>query len=477
MANISVPRTPSPITGERASSDKEPFSPTLHAIGELTPPPSSQMRRPTMKSPPARTQPNPLASPPTTSKTIAGTKPTKLFGEVPNLDSVQNLSEEQLRGVLSEALPALTEARMAAAHAKLQHKLLSIEKSEYIQRAEVEHEMIRREVKVLQEGRPDHGGPASSPRSPQSTAVHLDLALKRCNELQRQNIAYEQKLRKAKKYIMVHDGEVHELKSENKLLRDRIRDNRDHFNAMRSSGTLSINGTPLPEYRTPLHRTPKTPGATQSKLNVDAVGSQDAFNALLKAGQVMSTAANSVPSTPTRASSKKLHHSHMRGSHSMSSLPTTPKRPKEIAHGTPLATPIEHRTPRLIVPTPSAQLTYEDDERHHTSRDSTISASESGNEAYDNDNVEASQASQKATSMLRRERVNAAGRKSIISPPSTQGKLAGQVKKPGYEKSRSTLKRSAESSPYGEGRRRTKKAKLSQSQVGLGIRDWSNPAH
>ena len=432
------------------------------------------------RSPISKQNVNQLASPPSTLKATPALKSSGLFGEVPTLDSVQELSEEQLRSLLSEVLPALTEARMTAAHAKLQHNLLSIENSEYIKRAEVEHEMIRREVKVLQEGRVDRGGPLASPRSPQSTARHLDLALKRCTELQSQTFAYEQRLRKAKKCIATLDGDNFELKQENKLLRDRIKDNRDHLNAMRASGSLSINGTPLMDYRTPLHRTPKTPGTARSTLTVNPVGSQDAFNALLQAGEVMSGEANSVPTTPTRPSAKKLHHSHIRGAHSMSSLPTTPKRAKQVPTGSTLVTPVEKvgRTPRLAVPTPSAQLTYEEEERRRSSRDSTISASESENEVYNDDTVSASQASQKATSMLRRETINAGGRKLTRSPAMTQGKLFGQVKKPGQEKTKFTVKRAAETDPRLEGKRSAKKVKLNaapQSRVGLGIRDLPSP--
>lgn len=403
-----------------------------------------------------------------------------LFGEIPTMDSVQNLKEEELRVVLAEVLPALTEARMTAAHVTLQHNLLSIENNEYIKRVEVEQEMARREVEVLQGGQMDRDGVSASPRSSQSRR-HLDLALKRCNELQIQNVAYQERLGKAKKCIKKLDGDNFELKKENKLLRDRIRDNRAHLDAMRSAGTISINGTPLPDYRTPLHRTPKTPGTARSTLTVNPVGSQDAFNALLQAGEVMSCEANSVPTTPTRRQTKKSHHSHMRGAHSMSSIPTTPNRSRPVTAGKTLVTPMEQvaRTPRLAVPTPSAQLTYEEEERHRSSRDSTISASDSENEAYDNDEVPASQASQQATSMLRRETVSAAARKPAKSPALTQGKLFGQIKKSGYENPKSLQKRPADSTLHSDGKRSAKKARVGGSahrRVGLGIDDWTSPA-
>ena len=492
MPEISVPRTPSPrlssllgsksnMAAEHMINDNALTSPSSQMIGELTPPPSSQIRKLAAKSPQTKPQANPLASPPTTLKPTPSIKSGGLFGEVPSVESIHDLNEEQLRGLLLEVLPALTEARMSAAHAKLQHNLLSIENSEYIQRAEVEHEMIRREVRVLQEGRKDHGGPSASPRSPHSTTRHLDLALKRCTEVQSQNYIYEQRLRKAKKCIATLDGDNFELKLENKRLRDRIKANRDHMNAMRASGTLSINGTPLTEFRTPVQRTPRTPGTARSTLTVHPGGSEAAFNALVQAGEVMSGEANSVPSTPTRSGTKKLHHSHIRGAHSMSSLPTTPNRSKHVTAASTLTTPAEQqsRTPHLIVPTPSAQLMYEEEERRRSSRDSTISASENEGEAYDDDTVPASQASQKATSMLRRETVSAASQKSTHPPALTQGKLLGQVKKVGTEKARSISKRAAETASFGDGKKSVKKAKLSdapQSRVGLGIRDLPNPA-
>ena len=68
------------------------------------------------------------------------------------MESVEKMDEAQLRSLVSELLPALGEARVTAAHSKLQHSLLSIETEESAKRAEVEHEATRREVQVLQEG-------------------------------------------------------------------------------------------------------------------------------------------------------------------------------------------------------------------------------------------------------------------------------------------------------------------------------------
>ncbi|KAL8669440.1 MAG: hypothetical protein Q9168_005965, partial [Polycauliona sp. 1 TL-2023] len=49
----------------------------------------------------------------------------RLYGEVPTMQAVEKMPEDQVRTLVTELLPALSEARMSAAHSKLQHNLLS----------------------------------------------------------------------------------------------------------------------------------------------------------------------------------------------------------------------------------------------------------------------------------------------------------------------------------------------------------------
>ena len=484
---MSIPRTPSPKPTSAALPDfntameerANPSSPPQH-VGELTPPPSTQVRKPMAKSPQPSQKPNLLASPPATLKATPYLKPSSLFGEVPTVDSVQNLNEEQLRGLVSELLPALTEARMSAAHSRLQHHLLTIETAEFTKRAEVEHDLTRREVQVLQEGQA-HLGPSASPRSPQSLSRrHLDLALKRCNELQTQNTILEQRLIRAKKAITKLDEKNFELGEDVQRLRQRIKQNREHLNEMRSSGTISLNGTPLTEYRTPLYRTPRTPATARSTHAPASHGTQDAFDALVIASEVMSGEANSVPSTPSRTSAKKLQHGHIRGAHSLSSLPSTPNRSRPITANSNTVTPVSRAERDLLLglSAPNTQLTYNEAERHHSSRDSTISASDNEGDAYDDYNVPASQASQTAASILRRDNTSVTERYEKDAVPK-QAKLYGRVTKPANRKTGSTHKRAADGTAYDEAPRSTKRAKMggsSQEKVGLGIRSWQDPA-
>lgn len=505
MSAISTPQTPTPesevpsedtpqlpvVDGNSSQgTDLQYSSPPPHTTSDLTPPPSSQIPAPASK--PVRadsfSKRDPLlVSPPETLKSGPSMYSAGLFGEIPTADSVRDFNEEQLRSLVAELLPALGEARMSAAHAKLQYSLLSIENSESIKRAEVEHEMTRREVQVLQEcNQINRGGKgyAMSPCSPQSsTQRRLDLALKHCRELQADNAVLERRLQQAKKLIMQLDGKNAELMEDAHLLRQRIKQNRDHIDAMRSSGAISINGTPATDFTSPLHKcTPRTPKSSRTTLSAkNHVGSQDPFDALLFAGQVLNAETNSVPSTPSRARSKKLHSTHIRGAHSLSSLPATPSRSRPITADSAHFSPVD----RLAVETrtsfsaPTTQRSY-NDEHHREDRDSTISASDIEEEPFTDYDVPASQASQRAASMLRRPSTQnedgapAPGHKGIAKGLK-QAEIYGQLRKAEIEKHGHFKKRGNDANAYEAIVRSNKKSKMGEvftEKVGLGIATW-----
>ncbi|KAL8739371.1 MAG: hypothetical protein Q9190_007833, partial [Brigantiaea leucoxantha] len=423
MSDMSVPRTPSP---EAAMRQREPTPPSMSgdvedsntidsqyrstpppASVDLTPPPSSQIpKQSTKSSHMSNKRDHSLASPPPTLRTAPPISSGRLFGELPTVESVQELNNDKLRTLVAELLPALTEARMTAAHAKLQHNLLSMESAESAKRAEVEHEMTRREVQVLQEASPiSRGGFGNSLglHSPQaSTQRHLEFALKHCRELQTELGLLERRFHQAKKFIRDLSGKNEDLKEINQLLRQRIRENRDHLDTLRSSGAISVNGTPITDFGTPIHSkfTPRTPGSARSAHPMNSHGrGQDPFDALIFAGEVLNNEANSVPSTPTPYKVRKPQSHHIRGAHSLSSLPSTPNRSRPMtAADNPLLTP---NPPRPLQPRGSISaapgthhLPHPTESRHREDRDSTISASE--DEGVDSfvDYVPASQASQ-----------------------------------------------------------------------------------
>ncbi|MCJ1256556.1 hypothetical protein MMC24_004378 [Lignoscripta atroalba] len=498
MSHIAVPKTPTPdpvVYLSRATStpvskgtevndsqdeDLRYRSPPPLSGSDLTPPPSSQVPKQSAKAVhPDLVHHALLASPPATLKVL----PLSLTGPaskaVPNIDQLGELSEHQLRGLVSELLPALSEARMAAAHAKLQHNLLTIESAEAAKRAAVEHEMTRREVEVLQAGHLLHRGPAiayNGPMSPQeATQRHLDFAVKRCRDLKAEIVLLERRLKQAKTVIKHIDGKNSQLVEDNQLLRERIKQNRDNIDAMRSSGALSVNGTPRTTSNTPSHR------STSRISSGNRIDGQDPFDALLFAGQVLNAEINSVPATPTYPRQMKLHPGHIRGAHSLSSLQTTPNRRRPSTADNTLHTPILRNTQNARVSfsvTNTQPLPRQD--RRREDRDSTISASDHEEEAYTDDDVPASQASRVATSMLRRySGVQPQGTVHAAQfEPFVQSKILGKVTKPGFNKIQDQEKRMANMNGSDGDIRASKKPRVDeetaeQMRVGIGV--WPSP--
>ncbi|KAL8715151.1 MAG: hypothetical protein Q9220_001108 [cf. Caloplaca sp. 1 TL-2023] len=515
MSEISVPRTPSPAKASRtprsaplvASAEIEDtttvdsqyqLTPAPVSI-ELTPPPSTQAPKITKSTQMNNNRESSLASPPPTCKIAPPITQGRLFGEVPTIDAVEKMPEDQVRTLVAELLPALSEARMSAAHSKLQHNLLSIETSEATTRAKVEREMARREVHILQES-PRALSHLMSPRSPQGSAQrHLELALKKCREVQNLNEHLEHRMRAARKLIRDLSGKNEDLAEEVHRLRQRIRENREHLNAMKASGAISVNGTPQTEFTTPAqHRTPKTPATARSSHAIpNPPGSQDAFDALLFAGQVLNEA-TSVPSTPTPAKGRKINQAHhIRGAHSLSSLPSTPNRSRPMTADnallTPTTTTIQHSAnARPNFSAPSTSSTYHNNnvqsppsqkQQQREDRDSTISASED-DEAHHAPShpkyVPVSQASQRATDMLRRSAMRSADtsprssqKAPVASMAGGQNKISGQVKKGRGE---GAEKRVGSASVYEEVGRgpAAKKVKVGKAVEGLGIQVWDD---
>ncbi|KAI4139946.1 MAG: hypothetical protein L6R39_006031 [Caloplaca ligustica] len=486
----STPLSASAEIEDSATIDSQYRSTPPPASIDLTPPPSTQIPKPTRPAKMADKREPSLASPPPTSRLSPPISQGKLFGEVPSAEAVEKMPEEQLRTLVGELLPALGKARVSAAHSELQYNLLSVEAGEAAKRAEVERDMALREHQVLQES-PRRLGHSTSPNSPQASAQrHLDLALKKCRQLQYDNDQLERRMHSARKLIRDLSAKNEDLLEDNNLLRQRIKQNREHLNAMRSSGAISVNGTPFTDFGTPLYRTPKTPATARSSQAINnPPSSQGAFDALLIAGQVLNNEANSMPSTPTRTKPRKFNQPHhMRGAHSLSSLPSTPNRSRPLTADNALLTPTPQRTlnPRASLSVSNKHIAPEksrEQSPHREDRDSTISASEDEGEQY----VPASQASQRATDMLRRSmnskdgsprpKQNPKSSQSLRHEPS-QTKLLGHVKKHRADGVERIDKRVGSGSVYEDIRHSPKKAKISNSRresVGLGIDRWEVP--
>ena len=270
---------------------------------------------------------------------------------------------------------------MSAAHYKLQYNLLSIETEETAKRMEVEHDMTRREVDILNYA---IQGRDSSPAGQQYVAKLKAL----CRSMEDENIAINQRLKKAKKVIELKDDQLALAKDEKARLLQRIRENREHVNHLRSPGGIfhvahvavskfsnnSYPATPQQYRATPKHTPVTGRSARQAREH-----SQEPFAALLLADRVLSQENNSAPSTPMvnrRPDPRTPVNKHSRGIQSLSSLPTTPAKPGS-ANSTLL--PSVQFTPRAESRIAGGQTRVQQSrERRRKSRDSTISASDAG---------------------------------------------------------------------------------------------------
>ncbi|KAG8529953.1 uncharacterized protein KY384_005434 [Bacidia gigantensis] len=482
MSQTTIPRTPTPepLLDDDLSSiasptrSKSPFSGSHSRLSAImtTPPPSTQI-------------PNPIARPLSATSFDRGSFHSHHhlrhcgwnLRYPPELYLAKYLPWKRLkvRSLLSELLPALGEARITAAHSKLQHSLLTIETEESKKRAEVEHEATKREVQVLQENSPAPAhvmSPIASPQTPSQRTT--EIALSHCRDLQRENGVLEKRLKASKKLIARLDSKNADLTDHIQLLRQRIKDNRNHMNDLQDRGIISLTGTPRHEFATPNNREPpRTPATRRLAEDIGSrqTPSQTPFDTLLQAAN-LNSAGFSVPSSPSQQRQRGVH-SHMRGTHSLSSLPTTPQRRPVTAEATMTGPSGRFEDHKVNFSASGTQSRPQDD------RESTISASDNEDNLDDEDGLPGSQASQVASQMLRRtlegQNSHRSPLKEHLSPsPMRQSKLFGHTKKPGTM----PLKRPADDDVYDDSIRKNKLQKTAHrgsDRIGLGIGSWPSP--
>ncbi|KIW86143.1 hypothetical protein Z517_01537 [Fonsecaea pedrosoi CBS 271.37] len=444
-----VPATPPYVRARSADSmNKSSYASPPPMSASMTPPPSTQPPR--FQSPVNRINSAPidalLASPPPTAIR------SNVLSALPTQDAIAKADIEELRSMATDLVAAVREARTSAAHFKLQHSLLAMEADQAAQRAEVEQQMSRREIEVLQTAEYRHRASMQSRNSVPPPQPQIEALTKTCQALEEERDEVEKRLTRAKKLVELQNDRNELLEEENALLKRRIRENREHFTKFKCLSPSHT--TPRDTFTTP-HRKP-VPRFPESA----PVPNHSNIAALLAAGEVLSGESLSVPSTPTRTHTSKFKHGHTRGAHSLSSLQTTPIQVKPPTHD---------GYPGSVVPfsAPSSQLAMESAERERHDRDSTISISDV-EEGNNDDSIPESQASSLASDMLRR---NPGSQESLRlsqgaerSSNLLQSKIFGTIKKPGQLRKRGAS--------FGESDIKAKKAKLSQG-VGLGIGSWS----
>ncbi|KAF4628999.1 hypothetical protein G7Y89_g9147 [Cudoniella acicularis] len=426
----------------------------------ITPPPSSQIQNPRQTLLSTTPEPSILSSPPPTIPNGTKRDAPAITATRPTPEQVANASVEELREILQAVLAentrldiAVREARMSAAHYKLQHNLLTIESEEAVKHLEVEHDMTLREVELLQLR-------VQETREP----PELEHYRNRCKMLEEEGRKLYEQLRKAKRVIISKEDDIADLEMDVKQLRERIRQNRKHINDMRSPGgplhVASLQSSPV----TPQHyrSTPKHTPMTNRSIRQARDHSQEPFAALLLADRVLSQENNSAPSTPiiSRRTEHRTPNRHNRGVQSLSSLPTTPGSARPTTSNSTLL-PSAQFSPQAearVANTLNRSVVKQPRERRRKSRDSTISASDAEEIARaaaeyrdESPEIQESQASQSATEMLRidpRESFEVAASRTTTPTPSAeknsihqskhQTKIFGTVSKPHVDKRKRT---------------------------------------
>ncbi|KAL6865661.1 hypothetical protein ACO1O0_001756 [Amphichorda felina] len=406
------------VNEERAAATVIPSS--------LTPPPSTQVGphnahqngnpRRSRQQGLSHSQESNFVSPPATILNNIRDRDLSSDYAPPSPREVREASSDELRAMLQTCVAEHQKLKMETAHHRLQYNLLSLQASEDSNRAEVELEMQRKEIEALRTA--EHSRQAKRELSTFSEAIqtkYLDMKAA-YEDVVGEADALSRRLKTAKKIIQQKDDEVMSLMDERHQLLNRIRENREHMNKLRSPGGI-FHGAVTPKQssatspvqnRTPRQRESEAGGHKLSTLL--EVISQDNNNS-----------APSTPIVPPRSTGRRASK-HQRNAQSMSSLPTTPVNRPRGQHAGLL--PSVSLVPQTEPPQRYHQRYYEPGTRgRRRSRESTVSAddteelarqavksftslaSHSASQRHrgeDDPDVFDSQASQAATELLRR---------------------------------------------------------------------------
>lgn len=350
-------------------------------------------------------------------------------------EEIAAASPDDLRSMVDKLATALRSANMSAAHYRLQFNMACVESEEAQKRMQVELEMAQREVEVLQEAdRRRRDSTVELMSSTHDSAITAQNALM-INELTRQgqllqaeNESLREELVMAQRMIQHQDDEMRTVLNDNRNLRERIRKNREHFNSVMHLAGVDQS----PPYSTlPSPITQRNQSAKRGTINSANPGQQP-FEALLLADKIISQETATAPSTPTRSVPRKNPFGHNRGTHSLSSLPSTPNRARPVQSDIFSTPPGFHAVNHAAV----QAITPQHKRARRESSDSTITATSGGDNDHISEEKEVpeSQAASAASSMLRRTPQSSFEGGAVRKSGVVQTKLFGHVRKPGVSR-------------------------------------------
>ncbi|KAJ6084407.1 hypothetical protein N7486_011207 [Penicillium sp. IBT 16267x] len=285
--------SPSPDLSAAAkinSSDKKVHSPLALSSSDMTPPPSTQIPGAPLRRSHSRSISPSLITPADLDKSLCDA-----YGaseNLPTIEDIEKANETQLRSIAKDLLTVAQEARMSALHFKLQNSLVSFASNEAVKRAEVEYQLAKREVEILQSAEYRRARPAEPMTLKQSISNNDYLAaMQRSHELEEVNAVLDRRLRRAKRAIDDAHAQSTELTEQNNMLKKRIEENRRHFSQIYNYGSLS------PGMQNELH----TICRGEHTDGLAALLFADKFTNRLHEPQGSYSSQTSVPATPNRS--------------------------------------------------------------------------------------------------------------------------------------------------------------------------------
>lgn len=482
--DISLPVTPEPSHASIAESTASAVSKVQsarveNASNNMTPPPSTQV--PSSNRGKTRTPTPPvshISTPPPTIELPAQSQASRVgAGAIASMttEELQAASPDDLRATVSELQASLLEAKMSAAHHKLQYQMLAQESAANIERMAVEARMAQSENEVIHYAEQARAAALPAQRSPAQAGtipVQKDLYQRMCREIQllrEANTEWKAECDQRDKVIDRQDDQIASLTDKVTLMRDRIRESREHLHRHR---------TPYMSSRA--DQTPRSVYSTPHRSHASSQMQAQPFAALLQASEMASQ--ESARSVPGRSTTSKKGHA--RNTHSTSSLPATPRRGQKLQQhvyqtpqdrrkpmNVPLTAPMPRtsamRTPDVYSqqPLPMPPSSY----RLDVQSDGTVSASDHENDSeaetdiIDADEVTESQASRAASQMLRTSQEHQKAKRDsfkgsgMLQPTGSglrQSKLFGAVRKSNVDR---------DDEPP------AKRARTGETGIGLGI--------
>ena len=447
-----TPELPHATISDNTSDISKAQASRIHDVAShLTPPPSTQV--PSSNRIKARTPTPPvshISTPPPTDEGPILSHGSRLVGGLSNSltnRELANVSADDLRLIIAGLQSELQEAKMSAAHHKLQYQMLAQESAAAIERMAVEARMEQHEHEVIHSA--EQAKVAATPVQLSSiqegmVPVQKDLYQRMCREIQmlsEVNHGLENESEQQHKFILRQDSEIASLTDKVTLMRERIRENREHLRGYRVAWDESQTGiTPRSIYSTP-----RRPPVSSRE--------QQPFAALLQASEMASQ--ESARSGPDRTPGAKKGHT--RNIHSTSSLPSTPHRmfkDQTTTHRTPqdrlqqikipstaplprtsaMRVPDVYSNPTLPVQAPPSEGTV-------TASDNYDNDSEAETDIIEpDDEIGESHASRAASQMLRSSQEQQAKRDSfkgsgmLTGHKLKQTRLFGAIRKPDVDR-------------------------------------------